>query len=72
MQINYVGRPIYSNADFLFLRSIKSIAHLEVRSMIRLHLKREPHRLDLGHGMRLHVRSCTTALMSLVVALLRG
>jgi hypothetical protein len=31
--------------------------------MIRLDLKREPHWLDLGHGVRLHVRSCTTALM---------
>jgi hypothetical protein len=31
--------------------------------MIRLDLKREPHWLDLGHGVRLHVRPCTTALM---------
>ncbi|MFZ1415828.1 MAG: hypothetical protein WAS73_14810 [Defluviicoccus sp.] len=31
--------------------------------MIRLVLKREPHWLDLGHGVRVHVRSCTTALM---------
>jgi|APTNR8051073442_1049403.scaffolds.fasta_scaffold03709_1 hypothetical protein len=31
--------------------------------MIRLDLKREPHWLDLGHGARLHVRPCTTALM---------
>ena len=31
--------------------------------MIRLDLKREPHRLDLGHGVRVHVRPCTTALM---------
>jgi hypothetical protein len=30
---------------------------------IRLDLKREPHWLDLGHGVRLHVRPCTTALM---------
>jgi len=26
-------------------------------------LKREPHWLDLGHGVRLQVRPCTTALM---------
>ena len=31
--------------------------------MIHLVLKREPHWLDLGHGVRLHVRPCTTALM---------
>jgi hypothetical protein len=31
--------------------------------MIHLVLKREPHWLDLGHGVRVHVRSCTTALM---------
>ena len=31
--------------------------------MIRLDLKREPHWLDLDHGVRLHVRPCTTALM---------
>jgi hypothetical protein len=31
--------------------------------MIRLDLKREPHWLDLGDGVRLHVRPCTTALM---------
>ena len=31
--------------------------------MIRLDLKREPHWLDLRHGVRLHVRPCTTALM---------
>ena len=31
--------------------------------MIHLNLKREPHWLDLGHGVRLHVRPCTTALM---------
>jgi len=31
--------------------------------MIRLDLKREPHWLDLGHGVRLQVRPCTTALM---------
>ena len=31
--------------------------------MICLNLKREPHWLDLGHGVRLHVRPCTTALM---------
>jgi hypothetical protein len=34
-----------------------------MHSMIRLDLKREPHWLDLGHGVRLHVRPCTTALM---------
>ena len=31
--------------------------------MIRLDLKREPHWLDLGHGVRVNVRPCTTALM---------
>ena len=31
--------------------------------MIRLDLKREPHWLDLGHGVRLYVRPLTTALM---------
>ena len=31
--------------------------------MIHLDLKREPNWLDLGHGVRLHVRPCTTALM---------
>ena len=31
--------------------------------MVRLDLKREPHWLNLGHGVRLHVRPCTTALM---------
>jgi hypothetical protein len=31
--------------------------------MIRLDLKREPHWLDLGHGVRVHVRPRTTALM---------
>jgi hypothetical protein len=31
--------------------------------MIRLDLKREPHWLDLGHGVRVHVKPCTTALM---------
>jgi hypothetical protein len=31
--------------------------------MIRLDLKPEPHWLDLGHGVRVHVRPCTTALM---------
>ena len=31
--------------------------------MIRLDLKREPRWLDLGHGVRVHVRPCTTALM---------
>ncbi|MFZ1413324.1 MAG: hypothetical protein WAS73_01925 [Defluviicoccus sp.] len=32
-------------------------------SMIHLALKREPHWLDLGRGVRVHVRPCTTALM---------
>jgi hypothetical protein len=31
--------------------------------MIHLVLKREPHWLDLGHGVRVHVRPLTTALM---------
>ena len=31
--------------------------------MLHLALKREPHWLDLGHGVRVHVRPCTTALM---------
>ena len=31
--------------------------------MIRLDLKREPYWLDLGHGVRLHVRPCSTALV---------
>jgi hypothetical protein len=31
--------------------------------MIRLDLKREPRWLDLDHGVRVHVRPCTTALM---------
>ena len=31
--------------------------------MLRLDLKREPYWLDLGHGVRLHVRPCTTALV---------
>lgn len=31
--------------------------------MIRLDFKREPHWLDLGHGVRLHVRTCTSALI---------
>lgn len=31
--------------------------------MFDLDLKREPHWLDLGHGVRVHVRPCTTALM---------
>lgn len=30
--------------------------------MIRLDLKCEPHWLDLGPGVRVHVRPCTTAL----------
>ncbi|MBX6323496.1 MAG: hypothetical protein IRY94_16860 [Rhodospirillaceae bacterium] len=41
--------------------------------MIRLELKREPHWLDLGHGVRVHVRPCTTALvMAARAALARG
>ena len=31
--------------------------------MIRLDLKREPHWLDRGHGVRVQARPCTTALM---------
>ena len=31
--------------------------------MIRLHLHREPHRLDLGHGVRVTVLPAPTALM---------
>lgn len=31
--------------------------------MIRLDLKREPYWLDLGHGVRVHVQPCTTALV---------
>jgi hypothetical protein len=31
--------------------------------VIRLQLKREPHWLDLGHGVRVLVRPCTTALV---------
>jgi len=31
--------------------------------MLRLDLKREPFWLDLGYGVRLKVRPCTTALM---------
>jgi hypothetical protein len=31
--------------------------------MIRLQLKREPYWLDLGHGVRVYVRPCTTALV---------
>lgn len=31
--------------------------------MLHLALNREPHWLDLGHGVRVHVRPCTTALM---------
>jgi LmbE family N-acetylglucosaminyl deacetylase len=31
--------------------------------MLHLDLKRAPHWLDLGHGVRVHVRPCTTALM---------
>jgi hypothetical protein len=31
--------------------------------MIRLDLPREPRWLDLGHGVRVHVQPCTTALM---------
>ena len=31
--------------------------------MLCLDLKREPYWLDLGHGVRVHVRPCTTALV---------
>lgn len=31
--------------------------------MLRLDLKRAPHWLDLGHGVRVQVRPCTTALV---------
>jgi hypothetical protein len=31
--------------------------------MILLDLKREPHWIDLGHGVRVRVRPCTTALV---------
>ena len=31
--------------------------------MLRLDLQREPVWLDLGHGVRVHVRPCTTALV---------
>ena len=31
--------------------------------MVRLDLKREPYWLDLGHGVRVQVRPCTSALM---------
>ena len=31
--------------------------------MIRLNLAREPYWLDLGHGVRVHVRPCNTAMM---------
>ena len=31
--------------------------------MIRLDLKKEPHWLDVGHGVRVEVRPCNTALM---------
>jgi hypothetical protein len=41
--------------------------------MLRLDLKREPYWLDLGHGVRLHVRPCTTALvMAARAAVARG
>ena len=41
--------------------------------MIRLDLKREPYWLDLGHGVRLHVRPCTTAIvMAARAAVARG
>ncbi|GGO16133.1 hypothetical protein GCM10007972_24840 [Iodidimonas muriae] len=41
--------------------------------MIRLDLKREPWWLDLGHGVRVHVRPCTTALvMAARAAMARG
>lgn len=41
--------------------------------MIRLDLKREPWWLDLGHGVRVHVRPCSTALvMAARAAVARG
>jgi hypothetical protein len=41
--------------------------------MIRLELKREPYWLDLGHGVRVHVLPCTTALvMAARAAVARG
>lgn len=41
--------------------------------MIRLDLKREPFWLDLGHGVRVHVRPCNTALvMAARAAVARG
>lgn len=41
--------------------------------MIRLDLTREPWWLDLGHGVRVHVRPCTTALvMAARAAVARG
>ena len=41
--------------------------------MLRLDLKREPYWLDLSHGVRLHVRPCTTALvMAARAAVARG
>lgn len=36
---------------------------IEDLTLIRLDLKREPHGLDLGHGVRVHVRLCTSALI---------
>jgi hypothetical protein len=43
-----------------------------MHSMIRLDLKREPYWLDLAHGVRLHVRPCTTALMMAARAEMHG
>ena len=40
--------------------------------MLRLDLKREPHWLDLGHGVRVQVRPCTTALVMAARATGRG
>lgn len=41
--------------------------------MMRLDPKREPHWLDLGHGVRVQVRPCTTALvMAAGAAVARG
>ncbi|MCP5364112.1 MAG: hypothetical protein H6905_02570 [Hyphomicrobiales bacterium] len=31
--------------------------------MITLNMASEPHWLDLGHGVRVHVKPCTTAVM---------
>ncbi|MFO1152747.1 MAG: hypothetical protein U1E42_03635 [Rhodospirillales bacterium] len=40
--------------------------------MIRLALKREPYWLDLGHGVQVHVRPCTTAVVLAARAAIAG